>query len=37
MGPTNKHQKQGKSQSPTFSETSNASNDKQEQKINELE
>ena len=37
MSPTNKHQKPGKSQPRTFSETSNASNDKQQQKINELE
>ena len=37
MSPTNKHQKQGKSLSRTFSKTSNANGDKQQQKINELE
>ena len=37
MSPTNKHRKEGKSQSPTFSKTSNANDDRQQQKINELE
>ena len=35
MSPTNKHQKQGKSLSRTFSKTRNANDDKQQ--INELE
>ena len=37
MSPTNKHRKQGKSLSRTFSKTSNDNDDKQQQKINELE
>ena len=37
MSPTNKHWKQGKNLPPTISKTSNTNNDKQQQKINELE
>ena len=37
MSPTNKHRKQEKSVSRTFSKRSNANDDKQQQKINELE
>ena len=37
MNPNNKHRKQGKSPSWTFSKRSNANEDKQQQKINELE
>ena len=37
MSPSKKHQNQGKSLSQTISKTSDASDDKQQQKINELE
>ena len=37
MSPTNKHRKQGTIVSRTFSKTSNANDNKQQQKINELE
>ena len=37
MRPINKHRKQGKSLSQVFSKTSNANDDRQQQKINELE
>ena len=37
MSPTNKHRKQWKSLSQVFSKTSNANDDKQQQKINELD
>ena len=37
MSPTNKHRKQGKNLSRTFSKLSNDNDDKQQQKIDELE
>ena len=37
MNSTNKHRKQGKSLLRTFSKTSSANSDKQQQKINDLE
>ena len=37
MSPTNKHRKQGKSLLQAFSKTSNANDNKQQQKVNELE